>query len=76
MDSEGQIAWSKLFDDIKDIKIPYLASFRETIGLFRQIAFCYDNNLFDASVVLSRAAVDGTFSISQAVALKSKLANS
>lgn len=59
MVSEGQIAWSKLLEDIKDVKDwPYPEPFHETMELFRQITICYDNNLLDASVVLGRAIID------------------
>jgi post-segregation antitoxin (ccd killing protein) len=58
--SEGQIAWSELLEDIKDVKgWPYPEPFHETMELFRQITLCYDNNLLDASVVLGRAIIDG-----------------
>ncbi len=60
MVSEGQMAWSMLLDDIKDVKgWPYPQPFYETMELFRQITLCYDCNLLDASVVLGRAIIDG-----------------
>ncbi|MDA8054146.1 MAG: hypothetical protein M0Z77_00670 [Thermoplasmatales archaeon] len=60
MVSEGQLAWSKFLDDIKDVKgWPYPEPFQHVMELFRQATLCYDNNSFDACVVLGRAIIDG-----------------
>ena len=60
MESEGQLAWSKLLGDIKDAEgWPYPEPFYETMELYREATRCYDNNLFDSTVVLGRAILDG-----------------
>jgi len=57
--TEGQEAWSKLLDNIKEVNgWPYPNPFYETMELFRQMTRCYDYELFDACVALGRVIID------------------